>query len=102
MNTAAKLGTKRNCSKCSMKFYDFGKSSIQCPKCGTEFDPEAQVKLFKVASESKKAPRPKAVLAEDEETTAVSSVESFESIDDLGDDDEGLEDIATDKNPDDE
>jgi uncharacterized protein (TIGR02300 family) len=102
MNTAVKLGTKRTCPKCALKFYDFGRASIHCPKCQTEVDPDAVVKTLKAAAEGKKS-RPKAVLAEEEDTVAGSSIESFESVDDLdSDDDDALEDIATDTDAEDE
>lgn len=40
----ADLGTKRNCPKCSSKFYDLKKHPAHCPICGHDFDPEAPVK----------------------------------------------------------
>ena len=36
-------GLKRFCQSCGIKFYDFFKSPIICPQCGTEYDPEAVV-----------------------------------------------------------
>ena len=41
------LGVKRRCISCGTKFYDFLKSPITCPKCGTEFDPEQLLKSRK-------------------------------------------------------
>ena len=41
------LGVKRRCVSCGTKFYDFLKSPITCPKCGTEFDPEQLLKSRK-------------------------------------------------------
>ena len=38
------LGLKRSCLSCGMRFYDFKRSSIICPGCGTEFDPENLIK----------------------------------------------------------
>lgn len=35
------LGIKRECGGCAIKFYDFGKSEIVCPKCRTPIDPNA-------------------------------------------------------------
>ena len=32
------LGLKRKCSNCNTKFYDFNKSPIICPSCGTEYN----------------------------------------------------------------
>lgn len=38
-NAVAKpnLGFKRVCGSCGTKFYDFGRSPIVCPKCGTVY-----------------------------------------------------------------
>jgi uncharacterized protein (TIGR02300 family) len=33
-------GIKRHCQSCGAKFYDFGRSPIVCPACGTVFDVE--------------------------------------------------------------
>jgi uncharacterized protein (TIGR02300 family) len=37
-------GTKRICQSCGTKFYDLLRDPIVCPKCQTEFDPEAFLK----------------------------------------------------------
>jgi uncharacterized protein (TIGR02300 family) len=37
-------GTKRICQNCGTKFYDLQREPIVCPKCQTEFDPEAFLK----------------------------------------------------------
>lgn len=37
-------GTKRVCQSCGTKFYDLLREPIVCPKCRTEFDPEAFLK----------------------------------------------------------
>jgi uncharacterized protein (TIGR02300 family) len=37
-------GTKRICQSCGTKFYDMQREPIICPKCGTEYDPEAFLK----------------------------------------------------------
>ena len=36
-------GTKRICQSCGARFYDLRDSPIECPKCGTIFDPEVLV-----------------------------------------------------------
>ena len=51
----ADLGTKRACLSCGMRFYDFKRSPILCPGCGTEFDPENIIKNRKSRSNSKPA-----------------------------------------------
>jgi len=56
----AEWGTKRRCLSCSAAFYDLNKSPIICPKCGTEFNPEAIVKSRRPAKVDEK-PAPKVV-----------------------------------------
>ena len=43
-------GKKRNCLACNTKYYDFNKSPIICPSCGTEFDPDTNLKSRKAKS----------------------------------------------------
>ena len=40
-------GKKRICPACNTKYYDFNKSPIICPSCGTEFDPDTYQKSRK-------------------------------------------------------
>ena len=40
-------GKKRICPACNIKYYDFNKSPIICPSCGTEFDPDTNLKSRK-------------------------------------------------------
>ena len=40
-------GIKRVCPSCSIKYYDFNKSPIICPKCKSEFDPDLLLKSRK-------------------------------------------------------
>ena len=40
-------GIKRVCPSCSIKYYDFSKNPIICPKCGFEFDPDLLLKSRK-------------------------------------------------------
>lgn len=37
-------GVKRVCVNCAARFYDFNKSPIVCPVCGSIFDPEYLLK----------------------------------------------------------
>lgn len=55
-------GTKRRCLSCSAAFYDLNKSPIVCPKCGTEFNPDALVKTRRPAK-AEEAPKPVAKAA---------------------------------------
>ena len=52
------LGLKRTCLSCDMRFYDFKRSPIICPGCGTEFDPENLVKGRKNRAAPKSASKP--------------------------------------------
>ena len=40
-------GKKRICLTCNTKYYDFNKSPIICPSCGSEFDPDIYLKSRK-------------------------------------------------------
>jgi len=55
--TKPEWGTKRICQSCATRFYDMRRSPIECPKCGTIFDPEALVK----ARRPRPAPPPQPV-----------------------------------------
>jgi uncharacterized protein (TIGR02300 family) len=43
-------GTKRICQNCSARFYDLKREPIICPKCQTEYDPEAFLKTRRTRS----------------------------------------------------
>ena len=43
-------GIKRICLACNTKYYDFNKSPIICPSCGTKFDPDTNLKSRKSKS----------------------------------------------------
>ena len=47
-------GRKRTCQVCGKKYYDLNKSSIICPSCGVEFDPNDYLKTRKSKSISPK------------------------------------------------
>jgi uncharacterized protein (TIGR02300 family) len=85
------LGTKRTCPKCAAKFYDFAKAEIQCPKCRTGIDPNAE-QSFKPAK--KEAAKPRGIVRDEEEEVVVASSDAFESVEDLSDDDESLDGLA--------
>ena len=40
-------GIKRVCPSCNIKYYDFNKNPIVCPKCEFEFDPDLLLKSRK-------------------------------------------------------
>ena len=41
------MGYKRVCPSCNIKYYDFNKNPIICPKCEFEFDPDLLLKSRK-------------------------------------------------------
>ena len=48
-------GKKKICPACNTKYYDFNKSPIICPSCGSEFDPDIYLKSRKGKNLSTKA-----------------------------------------------
>lgn len=95
-----RLGQKRHCLKCGIKFYDFERLPITCPKCFSEFDPEDFEPKISLKSDSKKS-RPVAKEEEAETEIVVSdSGEDFESLEDLSDDDSAVVGIETGKDSD--
>ena len=51
----AKLGTKRSCTSCGLRYYDLKKTPITCPSCNAEFDPESFLKTRKSRQPAKAA-----------------------------------------------
>ena len=51
----AKLGTKRSCTSCGLRYYDLKKTPITCPSCNAEFDPESLLKTRKSRQTAKAA-----------------------------------------------
>jgi uncharacterized protein (TIGR02300 family) len=64
-------GVKRICHSCGAPFYDLRHDPITCPKCGSEYDPEAILKSRRtrapVVEEKETTP---AILDEEAETEA--------------------------------
>jgi uncharacterized protein (TIGR02300 family) len=78
-------GTKRICPSCSTRYYDFGKAlgEIACPRCGTNFDPEAFLKTRRarvVAPEKELEP----VAADEVDADIEVGEEEVETIDEEG------------------
>lgn len=99
-------GTKRRCLSCSAAFYDLGKSPIICPKCGTEFNPDALVKTRRPArvEEAKVAKPIKAVVDEAPDADVEDGVigdDILEDADEFEEEDVG-EEIDVDAEPDEE
>ena len=68
-------GKKRICLACNTKYYDFNKSPIICPSCGTKFDPDAYLKsrkskilLTKVVPENNQNMSEELSIIDDDET----------------------------------
>ena len=86
---SAELGQKRRCFSCGMKFYDFNKSPITCPECGSEFDPENLLKSRRGKSAVKAAVvKPDAAAEDDFEDESETKDDEFDESDDVADDDE--------------
>ena len=86
---SAELGQKRRCFSCGMKFYDFNKSPITCPECGSEFDPENLLKSRRGKSAVKAAVvKPDAAAEDDLEDESETKDDEFDESDDVADDDE--------------
>ena len=67
----ATLGTKRYCSHCAIKFYDFGKAEIICPKCERVIDPKAEPSLRLKNAVKKPAPVARSAEPFDDDTDVV-------------------------------
>ena len=86
---SAELGQKRRCFSCGMKFYDFNKSPITCPECGSEFDPENLLKSRRGKSAVKASVvEPDAAAEDDLEDESETKDDEFDESDDVADDDE--------------
>lgn len=97
-------GLKRMCQSCGARFYDLGKDPILCPKCGTEFDPEAVLKTKRASAKAVAAPRPAPVVAEVEDIEPLEEAvegaeekeeeEVIEDTSELGEDDEDVAEVV--------
>jgi hypothetical protein len=80
-------GIKRVCQSCATLFYDFDKSPIICPSCGSPFDPEAVLK----------SRRNRAPVAEDPKTVRAKAKSEDEDDEDTDLDDEDEDDVLDDE-----
>ena len=85
-------GIKRVCPSCSIKYYDFNKSPIICPKCEFEFDPDLLLKSRKGRSIATKSEvnEVSSDLKKEEETLEedINSIENDEDILEIDDETE--------------
>ncbi|HEX6978112.1 MAG TPA: TIGR02300 family protein [Alphaproteobacteria bacterium] len=95
-------GLKRTCQSCGAHFYDMRRDPAVCPKCGTEFDPEAVLKSKRAKPTERIAPAeiPEAddqleSIADDELIDADEGEEEevIEDTSELGEDDEDVADV---------
>ena len=64
-------GAKHICHSCGMRYYDLQRSPIICPKCNTQYDPEAFLKSRRTrAAAVEDLPAPKAAAKRKTEVVA--------------------------------
>ena len=83
-------GRKRTCQVCGKKYYDLNKSTMICPSCGAEFDPDLLLGNKKGKSVSTKVTTDK----DNELTEDISNIDDIEAEADnevVSDDDPLLE-----------
>jgi len=91
------LGTKRSCPDCSTKFYDFNKDDLVCPKCSAKIDPHRLASASAIPKRAKSnKENAEEALMESEDIVVAGSEEAFESVEDLDDDDDVVEDTNVD------
>ncbi len=94
-------GIKRVCPSCSIKYYDFNKSPIICPKCEFVFDPDLLLKSRKgrsIATKTEVNEVSSDVQKEDETLeNDINSIENDENILEI-DDETDIQDNDIDNN----
>ena len=91
-------GVKRNCQECGAVFYDLLNDPIICPKCGSEYDPEAILKSRKTrlpaAEEEVKIENEDADITEEDDIAGVELDDDEDVIlPDVDDDEQGVSDV---------
>ena len=77
-------GIKRVCPSCSIKYYDFNKDPIICPKCEFKFDPDLLLKSRKGRSiATKTEDSPISNNAKEEEITLEEDINSIENNEEI-------------------
>ena len=84
-------GTKRECSSCTVRFYDLGKTPIVCPKCGAVFELPARSGVPPAAVTSN-APKPDTTGGSDAAAPAKAHDEAEPLEDEDVDDDDFIDD----------
>lgn len=83
-------GAKRICHNCGARYYDLQRDPIICPKCGTEYDPEAFLKSRRSRSTIIDEPVEKVRAVKDEDSDALLE---DESVEESGEDEESAEEV---------
>ena len=86
-------GKKRICLACNTKYYDFNKSPIICPSCGSVFDPDIYLKSRKGKNLSTKVVSEKKQNMSDDMTN-IDDIDT-DTDDEVVSDDDPLLDINT-------
>ena len=91
-------GVKRNCQACGAVFYDLLNDPIICPKCGSEYDPEAILKSRKTrlpaAEEEVKIENEDAAITDEDDIAGVGLDDDEDVIlPDVDDDEQGVSDV---------
>ena len=77
-------GIKRACPSCGIKYYDFNKNPIICPKCEFKFDPDLLLKSRKgrsIVSKTEEVEVSK--VSNQEEETLEEDINSLQNVDDI-------------------
>jgi uncharacterized protein (TIGR02300 family) len=83
-------GAKRICHNCGARYYDLQRDPIICPKCGTEYDPEAFLKSRRSRSIIVDEPVEKVRAVKDDDSDALDETETEEEA---GEDEEVAEEV---------
>ena len=76
-------GIKRVCPSCSIKYYDFNKNPIICPKCEFEFDPDLLLKSRKGRSIASKIDNNEVLSDVKKEETLEEDINSIENAQEI-------------------
>ena len=73
-------GIKRICPSCGIKYYDFDKTPITCPKCNFEFDPDLLLKSRKGRGISNKVEESEKIRIEDSEDNILNEEKEIDEV----------------------
>ena len=73
-------GIKRICPSCGIKYYDFDKTPITCPKCNFEFDPDLLLKSRKGRGVSNKVEESEKIRIEDSEDNILNEEKEIDEV----------------------